>query len=197
MTMTKRQQWITVVAAACVAVIGTASPALAHTGHGSSGLWTGVTHPMLGIDHVVAMITVGVLAAALMRSFALPATFVGTMAVGGALGIAGLPMPGGELAIAISVAALGAALVFAKALRMDLMLGSIAVAGFVHGHAHGVEAPTVAHPLIYVTGFVLATAALHATGVVVGMQVRRYPSVRGVLGALAMGAGIGMVAGVI
>lgn len=175
----------------------TATPVLAHTGRGTAGLWDGLTHPILGIDHVVAMVTVGILAMTLARPLAAPGAFLGAMVVGGALGIAGMPLPAGELAIALSVALLGAALIAGQAVRPAWAVGLIGAAGFVHGHAHGVEAPSAAHPVVYVAGLVVATAALHLAGVALGFFVRSRAATRAALGAVVLGAGAGLVAGFI
>jgi urease accessory protein len=187
-------------AAVFVGVVGsvsmTAGPAAAHVGR-SDLLGDGFLHPLLGVDHLLAMVTVGLVAVFLVRPVRVPATFLAAMASGGALGIAGMSLPFGETAIALSVVALGGALVASRAIRPGAAVGLVAVAGFVHGHAHGIEAPSTAHPAIYVTGFLLATAALHFAGVGVGFGIRNRPGTRAAIGAGVLGAGIGLVVGVI
>jgi urease accessory protein len=180
-----------------LATVMTASQAFAHPGGGTAGLLVGLTHPILGVDHVFAMVTVGILAMTMARPLAAPGAFVGAMTVGGALGIAGMALPGGEAAIAISVAALGGALIVGRAVGPEWSLALIGVAGFVHGHVHGVEAPTTAHIGFYVAGFVTATAALHLAGVGLGLVVRSRDIARTAIGALVFGAGAGLVAGFI
>ncbi|MEN9646847.1 MAG: hypothetical protein RL238_3516 [Actinomycetota bacterium] len=170
---------------------------LGHVGGGINGLWDGLTHPVLGLDHVLAMVTVGVLAMTMARPLAAPATFLAGMIVGGALGLAGAPAPGGETAIALSVAALGVVLIVGRRLPAAWALGLIGVAGLAHGHAHGTEAPTAAHPVVYIAGFVVATAALHVVGAGVGTTVRDHTPARASLGAVVLGAGVGLVVGVI
>jgi len=197
MTRVDRRLTAALLTGAVFAVIAQASPAAAHTGHSTAGLWTGLTHPLVGVDHIFAMITVGVLAVILGRPFLAPGSFLAAMSIGGALGVAGMPLPFGETAIALSVVALGAALVAGRAMQPQLALGLVALAGFVHGHAHGVEAPSAAHPAIYVIGFLVATASLHVSGVGVGLSVASRPRTRATLGALVVGAGVGLVAGVI
>lgn len=174
-----------------------ATPAAAHTGGHGAGLWSGVTHPILGLDHVFAMVAVGIVAAVLGRPLAVPGAFLGAMTVGGALGLGWMPLPAGETAIALSVVVLGAALVAGATMRAEAALVLVGVAGFAHGHAHGLEAPTAAHPAVYVVGFLVATAALHAAGVGAGMGVRHRDALRTTLGALVMGAGVGLVTGVV
>ncbi|MGH9025442.1 MAG: HupE/UreJ family protein [Acidimicrobiia bacterium] len=174
-----------------------AVPAAAHTGGPISGLSSGLLHPFLGVDHLFAMVTVGILAVTWGRLVTVPATFLAAMATGGALGIVGLALPFGEAAIALSVVALGAALVAGQTLRPNYAIGMVALAGLVHGHAHGAEAPDAAHPVVYVTGFVLATAALHLAGVASGNAMRTRPATRAAIGALVFGLGAGLLAPVI
>jgi urease accessory protein len=111
--------------------------------------------------------------------------------------MAGLGLPGREFAVALSVAALGAALVAGAAARPEWSLGLIGLAGFVHGHAHGAEAPAAAHPVVYVAGFVAATVTLHLAGVGIGVRVRSSIRTRAAVGALVLGAGVGLAAAII
>ena len=148
--------------------------ALAHIGHGdTSGLMHGFTHPITGIDHVLAMVAVGVLAAQLggRALWLVPLGFVGVMAAAGALGMAGIQLPLSEVGIALSVIVLGLAVAF----RLSLPeLAAMALVGFFavfHGHVHGAEMPAAASGVAYAVGFVGATAMLHAVGVGVGLLV--------------------------
>jgi urease accessory protein len=176
-----------------------AGPALAHTGAAgqaaAGGLWSGLAHPVAGVDHVLAMVTVGLLAAILGgRALRLvPASFLAMMAAGGLAGMAGLPLPHVELGIAASVVVLGALV----AARVSLpALAAVAVVGLFavfHGHAHGTEAPVAAAPLAYALGFVLATAALHAVGAGLGLLLGRMggaPSLVRVGGGAVAAAGV-------
>ena len=168
--------------------------ALAHAGHGdASGLVDGLTHPITGIDHVLAMIAVGVLAAQLggRALWLVPLSFVGIMVIGGALGIAGIPLPFAELGVALSVVTFGLAVAFPFRLHT---LAAVALAGFFalfHGHVHGAEIPAAASAVYYATGFIAATVLLHATGVGLGLQLGP-PTGR--LGRLAVQAGGGAMA---
>jgi urease accessory protein len=150
--------------------------AFAHSGHGdTSGLTHGFSHPITGIDHVLAMVAVGVLAAQLggRALWLVPLGFVGIMAVAGALGMAGIPLPFSEVGISLSVIALG----LAVALRLSPPeLAAMALVGFFavfHGHVHGAEMPAAASGVPYAVGFVGATAMLHAVGVGIGLLVGR------------------------
>jgi urease accessory protein len=166
-------------------------------GHITTGLDNGFLHPLLGPDHLLAMVAVGVLAVILNRALAVPVTFVAAMVVGGSLGMGGVSLPLTEPTIVLSVVALGGALVAGQMIRPELALGLVALAGVAHGHAHGAEAPTAAHPLAYVAGFVVATALLHAFGVAVGFGIRQNTAVRATLGTLVATAGIGLFVGVV
>lgn len=168
--------------------------ALAHAGHGdASGLVTGFTHPITGIDHVLAMVAVGVLAAQLggRALWLVPLSFVGIMVIGGALGIAGIPLPFAELGVALSVVILGLAVALPFRLQT---LAAVALAGFFalfHGHVHGAEMPAAAPAVYYATGFIASTVLLHVTGVCLGLQLG--PS-KGRLGRLVVKAGGGAMA---
>ena len=148
--------------------------ALAHPGH-DGGFAHGVMHPLGGLDHVLAMVAVGLYAALLggRALWLVPATFVGTMALGGALGAAGYPLPYTEVGIALSVVALG----LAVALRVSLpTLAAMALVGafaIFHGHAHGSEMPADASGFSYAAGFMLATALLHGAGIALGLAAGR------------------------
>ncbi len=155
--------------AALVVTIGATgtSPALAHTGleHAFS-FASGFAHPWAGLDHVLVMVAVG-LWAGLNGGRALriwPAAFVGVMLAGGALGVAGVPVPLVEPGILASVIVLG--LLVLAAARLPVALGAALVALFalLHGHAHGAELPSGAAAFTYTAGFALATALLHAIG---------------------------------
>jgi len=173
--------------------------ALAHTGMGSTaGLAHGFVHPLSGIDHLLVMIAVGVFAAQRggRALWAVPASFVVIMAIGGALGMAGVALPYVEIAIAASVVVLGVAV----ALRIDVpTLAATALVGafaIFHGHAHGTEMPATVSGLGYGLGFVAATAALHAVGIGLGLVMTRTGTrVRQVGGAAMALVGLVLVAG--
>ena len=145
-------------------------PALAHTGHNDTfNLLSGMAHPTGGLDHLLAMVAVGLWAAAHQGKvrLAAPATFVLAMLGGCLLGAAGMALPAVEPGIALSVLVLG--LMVAAGSRVPASIGLPLIAAFalVHGHAHGAEAP--AGSLAgYMAGFVMATAALHAAGLLAG-----------------------------
>lgn len=159
------------------------APALAHahTGFGGShGFSHGLEHPFFGLDHFLAMVAVGLWAAQVggRALWAIPATFVSVMAIGGALGIAGLPVPMVEQGIATSVLLLG--LFIALAVRMPLAFSIPVVALFAvcHGQAHGAEMPVNASGLAYAAGFLIATAVLHGAGIALGILTQQTATIR-------------------
>jgi urease accessory protein len=148
-----------------------ATAAQAHTGDAlGGGFLTGFTHPLLGWDHVVAMIAVGLWGAILgpPALWILPITFPLVMAFGAALGVAGVTIPMVETGIAASGVVLG--LMVALAVRPALWIAALVVGLFAigHGHAHGTELPASANPYAYAAGFVVATGLLHLAGIAFG-----------------------------
>jgi urease accessory protein len=153
------------------------SLAHAHTGAGETGgFMYGLAHPAGGLDHVCAMLAVGLWAAQTggRSVWVVPLTFVGVMALGGALPVLGISLPFVEEGIVLSVLLLG--VLIAASVRLPLLLGSGMVGLFAlwHGHAHGAEMPELASGIGYALGFMLATASLHAAGVAFGLGVRRW-----------------------
>jgi urease accessory protein len=164
--------------ALALALAGTAASAMAHSAAGGvGGFAAGFVHPVLGWDHVIAMVAVGLWGAFLGRPaiWVLPVVFPLVMAFGGALGVAGVRLPGVEVGIAVSAIVLGAMVAFAA--RPPLGVAAVIVGAFAifHGHAHGAELPVAADPLAYSLGFVLATGLLHLGGIALGM-VARWPA---------------------
>lgn len=153
------------------------SPAFAHEQAGvAGGLLSGLLHPLTGIDHLIAMVAVGLWGAQLGAPaiWLLPITFPLVMAMGGVLGVLRAPLPAPEIAIALSALILGAAV--ATRFRAPLAACAVVVGLFAifHGHAHGVELPSAANPLAYGVGFVTATGLLHLCGILIG-AVARWP----------------------
>lgn len=151
------------------------SVALAHVESGEAGgLGSGLLHPVSGLDHVLAMVAVGLWGAQLGAPavWVLPVAFPMMMAVGGMLGLMGLPLPGTEIGIAVSAVVLGG-LILGEA-KMPLP-GAIAVVAFLavfHGHAHGTELAPGQNPILYSLGFVVSTGSLHAVGIGLGLAHR-------------------------
>jgi len=192
-------------AASGIALLALTGTALAHPGHGdATGFTHGFMHPLGGLDHVLAMVAVGLFAAHLggRALWLVPAAFVAVMAAGGALGIAGIAVPFVETGIALSVVVLG----LAVALRVSVpLLAAMALVGLFaifHGYAHGAEMPVDASGAGYAAGFLAATALLHGIGIAIGLTVgklgdlagRRAVQIAG--GAMAL-AGIAILAGAI
>lgn len=172
--------------------------AFAHPGHGDNGLLAGISHPVSGIDHLLAMLAVGLWAAQQQGSarWALPCTFVGTMLIGGVLGFAGLNLPALESGIAASVFALGLAVALAVRPPLVVAVAATALFALFHGVAHGLELPEMSSPWAYAVGFVVATAALHAIGyaVVRFLPQAASPLVR-IAGAASAVTGVWLMAG--
>lgn len=169
-----------------LAAILSASTAQAHTGEGvAGGLASGFLHPLFGWDHVVAMVAVGLWGAVLGAPalWLLPVVFPVVMALGGALGVAGVPLPAVEVGIALSGVVLG--LLVAFAVRAPLWVAALIVGAFAvfHGHAHGTELPVAADPIAYAVGFVIATGLLHLAGIAIGLLWTRPQGALAVRGA--------------
>jgi urease accessory protein len=180
----------------------TAGPASAHVGFGSTASFAaGLAHPLGGIDHLAVMVAVG-LWAALKGGRALwvwPATFVGVMLIGGALGIGHVPLPYVEPAILASVVALG--ILVALAIDLPVSAGALVIGAFAlfHGHAHGGEVTETVNGAEYMAGFALATASLHAIGIGFAFLMNRAhtPAFVRVAGLACVLIGVGLVAGVL
>lgn len=154
-----------------------ATAAQAHGEASAAGGWlAGLAHPVSGLDHVLAMLAVGLWGAQLGAPavWLLPVVFPMVMAFGGFLGLVGIGLPGVEIGIALSACLLGAAVLAAARLPLALTGGLVAVFAVFHGHAHGTELPAGADGLAYSVGFVVATGLLHAAGIALG-TVRRLP----------------------
>ena len=161
---------------ACSLALFITSPVWGHDEvRGGAGFVTGLLHPALGFDHLLAMLCVGVLSVQIggRAIWYIPGAFVAVMILGGYLGMSGIPVPAVESGIAISVLVLGAAIMFGNKISRWLALGCVGVFAIFHGHAHGTEMPLVADPLFYGLGFVIGTATIHLAGVSVGFLARR------------------------
>ena len=144
---------------------GTAS---AHTGsHTVTGFTSGLTHPLLGLDHLLAMIAIGLWAAQQggRALWAVPSAFAGAMVLGGGLAWAGLSLPHVETGIAASVLVLGLLIATRRQWSVTSGIALAAVFAIFHGYAHGLEMPLAASPMLYALGFVLATVFLHGVGI--------------------------------
>jgi urease accessory protein len=147
------------------------NPAAAHLGTGlPGGFESGFRHPFSGIDHLLAMVSVGVWGAFLGRPlvYVLPVVFPAMMVVGAIMGMFSVPLPPVEIGIALSVLVLGGCI--ALSVRAPVWAASLIVAAFAvfHGYAHGKELPSAADPISYSVGFVLATGLLHVSGICLG-----------------------------
>jgi urease accessory protein len=169
--------------------------ALAHTEEGvAAGFLSGFAHPISGFDHIVAMVAVGLWGAQLGPPllWLLPVTFPMMMALGGMLGLAGMPLPGVEIGIALSAIALGATVAFSVRPPVPVAMAIVAVFAVFHGHAHGAELAPGTSAIAYSMGFVVSTGCLHGLGILIGL-VHKWPiGARALRGAGAVVAGVGV-----
>lgn len=176
-----------------------AVPVLAHTGAGPvDGFAHGLMHPLTGLDHVLAMVAVGLWAGLVggRARLAYPVAFVVTMALAGAWGMSGGVLPGVEVGIALSVVILGAAIALKASPPLAAGTLACAILAIFHGFAHGAELPESASGLAYALGFVLATAALHLAGIVLAAALAvRAPLLARVAGGGLVLAGVALLAG--
>jgi urease accessory protein len=179
------------------ALVLASRPAFAHIVDGSAtgGFVGGFAHPLFGLDHVVAMVAVGLWGVFLgpPAIWLLPITFPMVMALGGAIAILGVPVPGVETGIALSAIVLGG--MIALAARPPLVIAALIVGAFAifHGHAHGAELPPGTDAVAFSVGFVMATGLLHLAGIAFGL-LTRWPSGR--IGVRVAGVGIALVGAV-
>lgn len=179
--------------------------AFAHTGVGeTSGFIHGFGHPISGLDHILAMVMVGVFAYQLggRALWLVPATFVLVMAVGGALGVAGINVPFVEVGIALSVIVLGAIVALGVKAPTAVAMGIVGLFAIFHGHAHGAEMPEDAGGLAYAAGFMIATAILHVVGIGIGFLIGKIGEQYGSVvvrasGGIAAVAGVGILTGIL
>jgi urease accessory protein len=175
-----------------LATLVVASPAAAHPGTGFGGLADGAAHPFTGLDHLLAMLMVGVLAVLGSRrsqGWRLPTAFIAGMGAGIAAGAAGWTFGGTEAVIAASLVVLGLAVAVARRFRTRSTLAALVAMGAAHGHAHGLEAPAAGSGR-YIAGILLATAILHLAGAGAGSMLRGTPAVRVGVGATVAAFGL-------
>lgn len=155
--------------------LGFSGLVFAHPGHlhTVNSFSAGFVHPFTGIDHMAVMIAIGLLGSYLTgkKSFALAISFLSFMTVGAFLGMLGLPVPFVETGIVLSVALIGMILLV-KNIKLSYILPLIGLFGFVHGNAHGIEAPQTANTILYTLGFILSTSVLHLSGILFGKAIK-------------------------
>ena len=155
-------------AGALAALSLVALPALAHPGHGeTAGFLAGFVHPLTGLDHLLAMLGVGIWGGQQRRGLAQPAIFLGMMLLGALAGMAGLGVPGLEMGIAATVALTGMAIALALSLPAWLGMGLVGLFALAHGNAHGQELPATSAAF----GFMLASGVLLLTGRLIGQAM--------------------------
>lgn len=171
-------------------LLGASSAAFAHPGHNVSGFAAGLMHPFSGLDHLLAMMAVGLWAAqgntkkrSGRKVWLLPATFMFMLALGAVIAMQWQTLPLIESGIAASVLALGLLVALSKQLPLIVSVALTALFGLLHGYAHGLELPQSAAPAAYALGFLVATASVHLSGVAMGVATRkRYAMLSKLLG---------------
>ena len=189
---------------AAAALLLTAGPAFAHVGIGPVDTFSrGFLHPLGGIDHILAMVAVGLFAVNLGGAalWLVPSAFVGTMIFGGALGYYGWPLPMVEVGIGLSVVVMGLAIAFGVRLPTIGAMALVGLFALFHGHAHGTEGIGLGISFLpYAAGFVIATASLHSAGVALGFGLDRLGTTRALMlkrvaGSMGALAGVSLLAG--
>ena len=175
----------------CMFLLAVPAVVEAHELHGGGGFVSGMSHPVLGFDHLLAMVSVGILSTQIggRAIWSVPLTFVLVMFAGGVVGIAGISLPFVEHGIAFSVIVLGGAITTGKKFPTLPAMYVVALFAVFHGHAHGTEMPSLARPVFYTLGFALGTAANHVAGVLIGIVAMRSKTI-GVRSLRLAGAGI-------
>jgi len=178
---------------AAVLAFGAPSLAFAHPGLHASGFSAGLAHPVTGLDHLLAMVAVGVWAAALggAARWIVPAAFVALMALGALLGVNAAGLPAVEHMVAASVVALGLLIAFRAKLPAAWAAALVGLFALFHGYAHGAEAPQGMSLAIFGVGFMAMTAGLHIAGLGVGTLLRD-GIVQRLAGALTAAAGVAL-----
>ncbi len=173
-------------------LVASAAPAYAHTGIAPlGGFLSGFEHPIFGVDHLLAMLAVGIWGAQMggRAVWTLPVVFPAIMAIGGVLGILGIPVPRVEVMIGLSMLGLGLAIALAWKPHGALAIVTISVFAIFHGYAHGAELPEAADPILFAMGFVIATGLIHIAGIVFGLVLGRLAN-----GWVSRGAGAAIAA---
>lgn len=176
---------------AAVTLMTTLASAQAHTGHGAEGFIAGIVHPLMGLDHLLAMVAVGIWSVVMLpkaRRLAGPALFVAMLLAGALVALASVALPLIEPGVAASVAILGALLLLARRIGLITGLALISVAALLHGYAHGSELAAGQSFASYAAGFMLGSVALHGVGLAVGNALQNLPTWIGRTAAVLMGA---------
>lgn len=167
--------------------------------HGAGGFQSGFMHPVLGLDHLLAMIAVGIVSTQVANRGAskaiwtVPTCFVLVMVIGGALGMANVGLIAVEIGIALSVIVLGFTIASGGQISMWLLYGCVSLFAIFHGYAHGQELPELTNHWSYIAGFMLGTAALHLVGVAIGHFAKKIEDGAEILkytGAVVAGVGL-------
>jgi len=182
------------------ALMLSAIPSVAYAHDGTNlplgGFLSGVVHPVLGFDHFLAMLSVGILSAQIggRAIWTVPTTFVAVMALGGLLGLVDIGLNATEVGIAVSLVILGSVIALERRISIRIAMIGVGFFAIFHGYAHGTEMPETAEPFLYALGFLVGTALIHIAGLVIGDISRHYE--RGKV-ALRFGGGLIALVGIL
>jgi urease accessory protein len=189
-----------IVALGSLLLLFSPSWAAAHPGH-VEGFDGGLLHPLIGLDHLLAMVAVGILAARVggRGLWLVPGAFLGAMLLGGLAAAAGLALPGVEIGIITSVVVLGLLIVMGRPMALSRCIAIVALFAFFHGHAHTTEMAASGSLVPFAAGFLLSTAVLHVTGALGATALRRAWRAEAVrfIGAAIAACGVLIIAGLI
>jgi urease accessory protein len=190
--MRKLLSRLTVTATILAPAAAFAHPGHVHADHG--GFILGLLHPFSGLDHILAMVTVGILAYQIggRALWLVPAAFMAVMALGGLIGMAGLPFYFVEPGVAASVVVLGVVVALGIRIPVAAAMALVSVFAVFHGFAHGIETPLSQSGAAYSGGFLLATGLLHATGIALGMLVGALSQTKGQFGYRLAGSAVAL-----
>jgi urease accessory protein len=172
------------------------APVFGHSDSADGGGFSiGFTHPVLGFDHLLAMLSVGILSLQMggKAIWGVPCAFVLVMLVGGILGILNIPFFSVEIGIALSVIFLGVSISINRQFHPMIAVAFVSFFALFHGHAHGTEMPSIASPYLYALGFVLGTSIIHLAGVFIGVgfsKINQGTTVLRHVGSAICGAGV-------
>lgn len=187
------------IAASAVLFLPELAMAQGHVHGTEGGFQAGISHPVLGLDHLLAMIAVGIVSAQVAHAgdtkaiWTVPTCFVVVMAIGGALGMADIGLIAVEIGIALSVIVLGFTIASGGKISKLLLYGCVSLFAIFHGYAHGAEIPELASSWAYIAGFMIATAGLHLVGVAIGYFAQKIEDGESLLrytGAVVAGIGL-------
>ena len=178
----------------CAALVYLFSTKITFAVGDTANVLSGLLHPILGFDHLIAMVAVGLLSIQIggKHILGLPVCFVFILFIGALIGLLAIPIPQVEGVISLSVIVLGIAIATQSRIGIWIAYPIVAMFAFFHGHAHGGEIPSLGNPTSYITGFLIASAILHFFGIGIG-TIARTKRIRSMIGSAFAGVGLHMI----